>query len=75
MPVSPRLVGTDTARIVAAATRLLTNSAAHAAMSRKTNPYGDGRASQRIADILIHGSTQTPAFDTPARTSNLLVTQ
>jgi UDP-N-acetylglucosamine 2-epimerase (non-hydrolysing) len=39
-----RLVGTDSARIVAEATRLLDDPQAYAAMSRAHNPYGDGRA-------------------------------
>ena len=47
-----RLVGTDRARIVAEATRLLDDDAAHAAMARAHNPYGDGRAARRIAAIL-----------------------
>jgi UDP-N-acetylglucosamine 2-epimerase (non-hydrolysing) len=46
------LVGTDPARIVAAATRLLDHPVAHAAMARARNPYGDGRAGERIAAIL-----------------------
>lgn len=44
-----RLVGTDTARIVAAATALLDDEAAYKSMSRAHNPYGDGHASERIA--------------------------
>jgi len=47
-----RLVGTGRARIVAAARELLTSPAAYAAMSRAVNPYGDGRAGERIAAIL-----------------------
>ena len=31
---------------------LLENEAAYAAMSEASNPYGDGFASRRIADIL-----------------------
>ncbi len=46
------LVGTDPARIVAAATRLLDHPVAHAAMARARNPYGDGCAGERIAAIL-----------------------
>jgi len=42
------LVGTDEQRIVATATRLLTDPAAYAAMARAVNPYGDGRAAGRI---------------------------
>lgn len=47
-----RLVGTDRARIVAEAARLLDDEAAHAAMARAHNPYGDGRAAARIAAII-----------------------
>ena len=48
-----RLVGTDRRRIVAAASELLTSAGAYAAMSRAVNPYGDGRAGERIAAILL----------------------
>lgn len=47
-----RLVGTDPERIVEEATRLLTDPAAYQQMSRAINPYGDGLACERIADIL-----------------------
>ncbi|MBB3693924.1 UDP-N-acetylglucosamine 2-epimerase (non-hydrolyzing) [Sphingomonas sp. BK580] len=47
-----RLVGTDPGRIVAAAERLLDDPAAHAAMARARNPYGDGAAGERIAAIV-----------------------
>lgn len=47
-----KLVGTDRARIVAEAGRLLDDSAAYAVMSRALNPYGDGKAAGRIARIL-----------------------
>jgi UDP-N-acetylglucosamine 2-epimerase (non-hydrolysing) len=51
-----RLVGTDTETIVAACQRLLDDPAALRAMRGDgTNPYGDGRASERIADILLAG--------------------
>lgn len=43
-----RLVGTDTARIVAEAGVLLNDPAAYAAMAQAHNPYGDGRATSRI---------------------------
>jgi UDP-N-acetylglucosamine 2-epimerase (non-hydrolysing) len=42
------LVGTDRPRIVAEATRLLTDPTAYAAMARAHNPYGDGKATGRI---------------------------
>ncbi len=46
------LVGTDARRIVAEAVRLLTDPEAYRKMAESPNPYGDGRAAQRIADIL-----------------------
>lgn len=47
-----RLVGTRPERIVAAVSELLDNPAACRAMSRAASPYGDGRAAERIHDIL-----------------------
>ena len=47
-----KLVGTDRSKIVAAATELLTDSRAYGAMSCGQNPYGDGRAAERIVEIL-----------------------
>ncbi|GAA3931556.1 UDP-N-acetylglucosamine 2-epimerase (non-hydrolyzing) VpsA [Luteimonas lutimaris] len=47
-----QLVGTDRARIVAAATRLLDEPEAYEAMSKAHNPYGDGRAAGRIAAVI-----------------------
>ena len=46
------LVGADAARIVAETNRLLDDPAAYDAMARAHNPYGDGAASQRIAQII-----------------------
>ena len=51
-----RLVGTDRARIVAEASRLLTDEAAWRAMARVVDVYGDGRAARRIADVLLTGA-------------------
>ncbi len=48
-----RLIGSDPVRIVAEATALLSDAAAHAAMSGGVNPYGDGRAAGRIVDTLL----------------------
>jgi UDP-N-acetylglucosamine 2-epimerase (non-hydrolysing) len=48
-----RLVGTDRARIVAEASRLLDDSAAYGEMARAVSPYGDGHAAERIVDILL----------------------
>ncbi len=47
------LVGTDTGRIVRAATTLLDNPSAYAAMSAIHNPYGDGNACARIIASLV----------------------
>lgn len=47
-----KLVGTDTARIVEEASRLLTDPSAYDAMARAVSPYGDGRAAERIVDAL-----------------------
>ncbi len=47
-----KLVGTDPERIVAEAERLLTDPGAYETMKRAHNPYGDGRASRRIAEAL-----------------------
>lgn len=46
------VVGTDRERIVRAATELLTSPEAYARMANAVNPYGDGRASERIAGAL-----------------------
>jgi UDP-N-acetylglucosamine 2-epimerase (non-hydrolysing) len=50
-----RLVGTTATRIVSAASRLLDDRSAYEAMARASNPYGDGRASIRIADAFDAG--------------------
>jgi UDP-N-acetylglucosamine 2-epimerase (non-hydrolysing) len=47
-----KIVGTDARRIVDAASRLLTDAAEYAEMSAAENPFGDGRAAERIVDIL-----------------------
>lgn len=47
-----KLVGTDADRIVEEATRLLDDEAAYFAMAKAHNPFGDGKATQRIVDLL-----------------------
>jgi UDP-N-acetylglucosamine 2-epimerase (non-hydrolysing) len=47
-----RLVGTDADRIVRETNRLLDDPAAYAAMAQSHNPFGDGHAAERIADLL-----------------------
>lgn len=54
-----RLVGTDEEVIYNAFTELLENRAVYEAMSKASNPYGDGHACERIADIL-EGKKYTP---------------
>jgi len=48
-----KLVGTDYDRIVAEASRLMEDPAAYQHMASVPNPYGDGRASQRIVAALL----------------------
>lgn len=47
-----KLVGTDEETIYAEFNRLLTDKTAYDSMSQASNPYGDGLACKRIADIL-----------------------
>lgn len=56
-----KLVGTDRELIVREATRLLDDRDAYDAMARAHNPYGDGKASQRIAQAVAtaHGVAGT----------------
>ena len=51
-----RLTGTDEEAIYRNFRELLENPAAYARMAHAGNPYGDGRASERIADILETGT-------------------
>jgi UDP-N-acetylglucosamine 2-epimerase (non-hydrolysing) len=48
-----KVVGTDPRRIVREAARLLDDDAEYTRMSRIHNPYGDGRASERIAGAIL----------------------
>lgn len=51
-----RIVGTDEKGVYLACKNLLCNDAEYAEMSSAENPYGDGKASKRIADILLSES-------------------
>jgi len=53
-----RLIGTETEAILAEVEHLLDDPVAYLAMAQAINPYGDGLASQRIADILLTGRCQ-----------------
>src|ERR1700691_3382249 len=48
-----RIVGTSRMRLVQEAAYLLTDSEAYRRMSSIDSPYGDGKASQRIAASLV----------------------
>ena len=52
------LVGTDHDRIVERVSRLLSDEQAYKSMQHDTNPYGDGHASERIADWLHESKLQ-----------------
>ena len=47
-----KLVGTETSHIVQEAQRLLDDPLEYAKMSKASNPYGDGHASERIVEAL-----------------------
>ncbi|MEB2844606.1 UDP-N-acetylglucosamine 2-epimerase (non-hydrolyzing) [Rhizobiales bacterium RZME27] len=49
-----RLVGTDVDVILRTATNLLDDESAYRNMAERHNPYGDGKASQRILEELSH---------------------
>ncbi|AMP01468.1 UDP-N-acetylglucosamine 2-epimerase [Collimonas arenae] len=51
-----QLVGTDSARIAAAVDRLYDDDDAWQQATHRLNPYGDGRASERIVDVLCERS-------------------
>ena len=53
-----KLIGTDKSRIVSEIFTLLDDDAAYSAMARAHNPFGDGKASQRIAEIIWNASRQ-----------------
>lgn len=53
-----KLVGTEEDSIYKEFKMLLTDQKAYDAMSHASNPYGDGFASERIADILEFGKTK-----------------
>ncbi len=48
-----KLVGTSREKIVSEARRLLTDDQAYAVMSRAHNPYGDGKAVERIVQHIL----------------------
>ena len=53
-----KLIGTDTQRIILEISTLLDDDAAYAAMARGRYSFGDGHASQRIAEIISNARLQ-----------------
>ncbi|MBE2990705.1 UDP-N-acetylglucosamine 2-epimerase (non-hydrolyzing) [Sphingomonas sp. CFBP 13603] len=53
-----KLIGTDEDRIVSEIFTLLDDRSAYAAMARAHNPFGDGHAAARIAEIIAKGFAQ-----------------
>lgn len=49
-----RLVGTDEEKIYEESKNLLTNIEEYEKMSKASNPYGDGHASERIVDAIVN---------------------
>lgn len=49
-----RLVGTARETVYAAVKELFDDPAAYEEMSKASNPYGDGKASERIAEAIAH---------------------
>lgn len=49
-----KLLGTDKERIVKEANMLIRDKKEYESMSKAVNPYGDGKASQRIADAILY---------------------
>ena len=58
-----RLVGANRKRIVAAITELFDDPDTYKAMSHAQNPYGDGKATQRILNILAGESAAKNSFN------------
>jgi len=59
------LVGTSEEKVYERARALLTDAALYDRMSKAANPYGDGRASERIADAILHYFGRLPERPAP----------
>ena len=62
-----KLVGTDYDKIVGGVSALLTDAAAYDRMSKAVNPYGDGKACQRIIAYIDHAMTDSVSADSPGK--------
>jgi UDP-N-acetylglucosamine 2-epimerase (non-hydrolysing) len=60
-----RLVGTNRTKLVNEAARLLSDSGHYATMANAVNPYGDGKAAQRICECLLYVFGRRRARPTP----------
>src|SRR3546814_12619923 len=60
-----RLVGTDKNRIVSAIFSLLDDDDSYSAMARARNPFGDGTAARKIAEIVARDHWYRPASYRP----------
>ncbi|GAA4720695.1 non-hydrolyzing UDP-N-acetylglucosamine 2-epimerase [Brevibacillus fulvus] len=49
-----KLAGTDEQQVYEMTNQLLTDSAAYEEMAKAANPYGDGKASERIVQAILH---------------------
>jgi UDP-N-acetylglucosamine 2-epimerase (non-hydrolysing) len=59
------LVGTDEEAVYERAKKLLTDSEAYEKMSKAANPYGDGKASERIVDAILYHFGKLPKPPAP----------
>jgi UDP-N-acetylglucosamine 2-epimerase (non-hydrolysing) len=61
MAGTAKLIGTLSDRMFEEADRLLTDPAAYGAMANAASPFGDGKSSQRIVDLVEKYLTKSPA--------------
>ena len=64
-----KLIGTNPDRVIQEVRTLLTNRDAYEAMQVDVNPYGDGRASQRIVELALQ---RFSAAENSARAPSLI---
>lgn len=64
-----RMVGSDPARILAEATRVLADLTPRGGLSRAANPYGDGHAASHIVEVLMkcHAENEEVRSFTPPK--------
>lgn len=60
-----KLTGTDKDRIVSEIFTLLDDDTTYSVMARAHNPFGDGKASQRIAEYIGNAGRQPPIINQP----------